>query len=64
MEGVVVPAVKRAPNPRSVPQRPNAEEKLKVSWKLKFLFACNVKRNVIDPRFKNKQEEKMSNIRK
>ena len=39
MKGVVVPAVKRVPNPRSVPQRPNTEEKLKVSWKLK-LFVC------------------------
>ena len=26
MKGVVVPAVKRVPNPRSVPQRPNTEE--------------------------------------
>ena len=64
MEGVVVPAVKRVPNPRSVPQRPNTEEKLKVSWKLKFLFVCKIKRNVIDPRFKNKQEKKIGNIRK
>ena len=64
MEGVVVPAVKRVPNPRSVPQRPNTEEKLKVYWKLKFLFVCNVKGNVIDPKFKNKQEKKRGNIRK
>ena len=34
MEGVVVPAVKRVPNPRSVPQCPNTEEKLKVYWKM------------------------------
>ena len=64
MKGVVVPAVERVPNPRSVPQRPNTEEKLKVSWKLKFSFVCNVKKNVIGPKFKNKQEKKRGNIRK